>query len=84
MGWAGSWVGAGTGGVPNRWMDRETRESEVQGAGQREGTLKAEAGRDRGPKAENVGAQGLADRHPSALACLEEARPVLRCSHASF
>ena len=59
-------------------------ESEEQGAGQRDGTLKAEAGRDRGPKAENVGAQGLADRHPSTLACLEEARPVLRCSHASF
>ena len=47
-------------------------ESEEQGAGQREGTLKAEAGRDRGPKAENVGAQGLADRHPSTLACLED------------
>lgn len=65
------------------WTGRR-KESEVQGAGQREGTLKAEAGRHRGLKAENVGAQGLADRHPSTLACLEEARPVLRCSHASF
>lgn len=56
----------------------------MQGAGQREGTLKAEAGRGRGLKAENVGTRGLADRHPSALACLQEARPVLRCSHPSF
>ena len=63
---------------------RGDRESEVQGAGQREGTLKAEAGRGRGLKAENVGTRGLEDRHPSALACLQEARPVLRCSHASF